>query len=116
MLLTLVFGDDYAAAAKPLVILTAGVFAIAISGILGTVLVAGRSLRPLAAQVALSLAVNLLCLALLVPRLGAAGAALATIACELVGLCVLGFVARRSLPGLIRVGVPIVARRPTFGS
>ena len=113
-LLTLVYGDDYAAAAGPLVILTAGVFAIAISGILGTVLVAGRSLRPLAVQVALSLAVNLLCLALLVPRLGATGAALATIACELVGLCVLGIVARRSLPGLIRIGVPVVARRPSF--
>lgn len=113
-LLVLVFGDDYAAAARPLVILTAGVFAIAISGILGTVLVAGRSLRPLAAQVALSLAVNLLCLALLVPRLGASGAALATVACEFVGLCVLAFVARRSLPGLIRVGAPIMARRPTF--
>jgi O-antigen/teichoic acid export membrane protein len=88
-LLSFVFGDRYASAATPLTLLSIGVLLISASGILGTVLIAARALRPLAVQVVVSLVVNLAALALLVPALGAVGAALATIACEVVGLAVL---------------------------
>jgi O-antigen/teichoic acid export membrane protein len=60
--------------------------------------------RVLGLQVGLSLAVNLLCIAILVPVAGAVGAAFATLACEVVGLVVLLHVARRALPGLVLPG------------
>jgi O-antigen/teichoic acid export membrane protein len=102
-LLTLVFGQRYAAAAEPLVLLTVGVLVISVSGVLGTFLVATRTLRPLGVQVAISLAVNLAALAVLVPALGANGAALATVACEVAGLSFLTAVAWRLLPALVQL-------------
>jgi O-antigen/teichoic acid export membrane protein len=100
-LLAVVFGHRYASAAGPLRLLSVGVFLIASSGILGTALVAARAVRSLATQVISSLAVNLVALALLVPPLGADGAALATIACELVGLVVLLGICWRRHPRLL---------------
>jgi O-antigen/teichoic acid export membrane protein len=99
--LPLVLGSAYADAAAPFVLLCAGIPLIAASGVIGTTLLSMRLLRPLALQVAASLVVNLLALALLVPPLGAIGAAVATVACELVGLVLLTRAARSALPGLI---------------
>jgi lipopolysaccharide exporter len=89
-LLTVVFGHRYGAAAGPLALLAAATVLIAPAGVIGTALISERRLRPVGVQVAASLVTNVLALALLVPALGAAGAALATIACEVVGLALLG--------------------------
>jgi O-antigen/teichoic acid export membrane protein len=103
-LLTIAFGARYGAAAGPLAILALATALIAPTGVLGTALVAVGRLRPLGVQVAISLAINLAALALLVPRLGATGAALATVACELAGFALVARAALRALPGL--VGAP----------
>jgi O-antigen/teichoic acid export membrane protein len=77
---------------------------VGVSGVLGTVLLAQRRTALLAAQVAVSLAVNLALGALLVPRFGAEGAAWATLATESAALVMLAPAAARALPGLVRGG------------
>jgi O-antigen/teichoic acid export membrane protein len=99
--LRLVLGRDYASAGLPFELLCLGIPAIATSGVIGTALLALGHVRELAVQVGCSLVVNLTALALLVPALGAAGASLATLACEATGLILLMKTARRTLPGLI---------------
>lgn len=99
--LPLVLGPEYRAAGLPFALLCAGVPLIAASGVVGTALLSMGRLRPLGVQVAASLAVNLLVLVLLVPPLGALGAALATVGCEAVGLLLLSIAARTALPGLL---------------
>jgi O-antigen/teichoic acid export membrane protein len=103
-LLEIAFGARYGAAAGPLAILALATALIAPTGVLGTALIAVGRLRPLAVQVAASLAVNLAALVVLVPRLGAPGAALATVVCELVGLVLVGRAALRALPELVHAG------------
>lgn len=88
-MLTVIFGARYATAAPTLDILVVATALIAPAGVIGTGLVAQRRLRPVAVQVALSLSINLVVLIALAPVLGAPGAALATLACEGVGLGVL---------------------------
>jgi O-antigen/teichoic acid export membrane protein len=107
-LLTLMFGPRYAAAAEPLALLALATVPISAAGVLGTALIAAGRLRPVALQIAVSLAVNLVALSALVPVAGALGAAGATLACETVALAILGWAATRSLPGLIPV-------RPSLG-
>jgi O-antigen/teichoic acid export membrane protein len=109
----IVLGDEYARASVPFALLCVGIPIIATSGVIGTALLTVGRLRALGAQVALSLAVNLAALALLVPPFGAVGAALATVACETAGLLLLAWLARTALPGLlalpVRLGEPIDA-------
>jgi O-antigen/teichoic acid export membrane protein len=99
-LVTLGFGARYAAAATPLAILALSTILIAAGGVLGTALIAAGRIRPVAIQVGASLLVNLLVLALLAPKLGAEGAALATLACEAVALAILARAAIVHIPGL----------------
>jgi O-antigen/teichoic acid export membrane protein len=101
-----VLGAGYTAAVTPFVLLCLGLPVIAASGVIGTALLSLGRIRALGVQVACTLAVNLVALALLVPPLGAVGASLATIACELTGLALLVHVARRDLPGLTDVRPP----------
>jgi O-antigen/teichoic acid export membrane protein len=103
-------GGEYADAGAPFALLCIGLPFIAASGVIGTALLSVGKLRPLGAQVAASLAVNLVVLAVLVPFLGAIGAALATVACETVGLLLLAYAAHRALPGLIAVHHPTIGR------
>jgi len=99
--LALAFGARYAHAATPLSLLLVGDVLIGVSGVIGTLLLAERRIRPLCWQVAGSLAVNLVCAAILIPRAGAAGAAVATVVTELVALGMLGAAVRRELPALL---------------
>jgi O-antigen/teichoic acid export membrane protein len=99
--LPLVIGDAYSAAGLPFALLCSGIPVIAASGVIGTSLLSLNKLRPLGIQVTVSLAVNLGALGLLVPRLGAVGAALATVLCEIVGLVLLIGLSRDALPGLL---------------
>lgn len=96
------FGPRYESALAPLVLLLAGTVVIGFNGILGTVLIAMRRTWVVALQVGVSLAVNASVTLLLVPRFGANGAAIATLATELVGLCILGAMAYRVVPDLLR--------------
>jgi O-antigen/teichoic acid export membrane protein len=100
VLLGPVFGAQYAAAALPLAILCAAVVVIAYNGVLGTALLAAGHVGVIVAQVVCSLAVNLVALAVLAPTLGAAGAATATLLCELVAAAMLTVASARRLPGL----------------
>jgi O-antigen/teichoic acid export membrane protein len=102
--ITIVFGARYGSAAGPLALLAAATVIIGPAGVLGTALIARRRLRPLAHQIAATLAVNLLALAVLVPPFGAAGAAWATILCEGVGAILLVRACRRDLPGVLTIG------------
>jgi O-antigen/teichoic acid export membrane protein len=100
-LLPIALGPEYDAARAPFVVLCVGIPLIAASSVIGTALLSVGHVRVLGLQVAVSLAVNLLCIAILVPLAGAVGAAFATLACEAVGLVVLVHVARSALPGLV---------------
>jgi O-antigen/teichoic acid export membrane protein len=110
----IVLGDEYAHAGMPFALLCVGIPIIATSGVIGTMLLTIGRLGALGVQVAVSLAVNLVTLVVLVPLFGSVGAALATIACEAVGLLLLVWFARAALPGLlsvrkIRLGRPVEA-------
>jgi O-antigen/teichoic acid export membrane protein len=109
--LPLFLGEQYADAAGPFALLCLGLPAIAASGVIGTALLSVGRLRPLAVQVACTLAVNLVALALRVPALGAAGASLATVLCELAGVGLLVNVSRRELPGLLELRHPAFRAR-----
>jgi O-antigen/teichoic acid export membrane protein len=100
VLLGPVFGAEYADAAVPLAILCAAVVVIAYNGILGTALLAAGHVGVIGLQVACSLAVYLATLALLSPGFGAAGAAAATVICEVVAAAMLTVASLRRLPGL----------------
>jgi O-antigen/teichoic acid export membrane protein len=105
-LMALAFGSRYAgAAAAPLAILAVASVLIAISGILGTVLIATGQTRPVAIQVGVSLVVNLVALAVLAPRLGAVGAALATLVCEVSAVLTLAGPARACIRRSRPVGI-----------
>jgi O-antigen/teichoic acid export membrane protein len=100
----IVLGDEYAHAGMPFALLCVGIPIIATSGVIGTMLLTIGRLGALGVQVAVSLAVNLVTLVVLVPLFGSVGAALATIACEAAGLLLLVWFARAALPGLLSVG------------
>ena len=101
VVLPAVFGSRYSSAAQPLALLCGGIVLIAFSGVIGIALIARGVIRLLAFQVAFSLLINVAALVLLAPRLGANGAALATITCEVAGLALLVLIAARRLPGLL---------------
>jgi O-antigen/teichoic acid export membrane protein len=103
-LVDIAYGARYRSAAEPLAILAASTVLIAFTGVLGTALIAAGRVRPVAIQVAVSLVVNLLALAILAPRLGAVGAALATLACELAAVIMLTRPALRTFPGVLAPG------------
>jgi O-antigen/teichoic acid export membrane protein len=96
------FAPRYAAALVPLLVLLAGTVVIGVNGILGTVLIAHRHATVVAAQVGVSLAVNVALGVMLVPRFGAEGAAVATLVTELVALGLLAGATCRLVPGLLR--------------
>jgi O-antigen/teichoic acid export membrane protein len=96
------FGSRYQGALEPLVLLLAGTVVIGINGILGTVLIAARRTAAVGLQVGVSLAVNAALAFALVPRFGANGAAIATLATELAGLAVLAAATHRFVPELLR--------------
>jgi O-antigen/teichoic acid export membrane protein len=98
------FGSRYESALTPLVLLLTGTVVIGINGILGTVLITVRRTWVVGMQVGVSLAVNLALGFMLVPRFGANGAAVATLATELVGLGILAAAAHRLVPGLLQPG------------
>jgi O-antigen/teichoic acid export membrane protein len=100
-MLTFVFGHRYHGAVTPLLVLLAADLLIALSGVLGTVLVAARRMRPIVIQVGASLAVNLAAGALLIPGFGAIGAAVATLLTELVAVAILLVAMRADLTELI---------------
>ena len=100
VLLGPVFGAEYADAALPLAILCAAVVVIAYNGILGTALLAAGHVGVIVLQVACSLVVNLVALVALAPAFGAAGAATATLLCELVAAAMLTVASARRLPSL----------------
>lgn len=102
------FGSRYESALRPLVLLLTGTVVIGINGILGTVLIALRRTSVVGVQVGVSLAVNVAFAFVLVPRFGANGAAIATLATELVGLGILAAAAHRLVPGLLRPGAVAV--------
>lgn len=104
-------GPEYGRAAVPFALLCAGIPVIAASGVIGTALLCIGRLRVLAAQVACTLAVNLVALAVLVPWLDATGASLATLACETAGFLLLAHAARTALPGLLTLGPPVLGKR-----
>lgn len=101
VILPVALGAEYRAAAAPFALLCLGIPLIAASGVIGTALLVVGRLHALGTQVVVSLAVNLLVLVILVPSAGAVGAALATVACEAVGLAVLVNAARTALPGSV---------------
>jgi O-antigen/teichoic acid export membrane protein len=101
LLITLVFGGRYNGAATPLFVLLAADLLIAISGVLGTMLIANRRVRPVAAQVMICLAVNLACGVVLVRAFGATGAAVATLVTEAVAVTLLLVAVRGELADLL---------------
>ena len=102
------FGAEYADAALPLAILCAAVVVIAYNGVLGTALLAAGHVGVIVIQVVCSLVVNLVALVALAPAFGAAGAATATLLCELVAAAMLTVASARRLPGLDLVPRPAV--------
>jgi O-antigen/teichoic acid export membrane protein len=99
--LTLVFGHRYHGATAPLFVLLAADLLIAVSGVLGTMLVASRRVRPLVIQVVVSLMFNLAAGVLLIPRFGAIGAAVATLVTEVAAVTILLVAMRGELAELI---------------
>jgi O-antigen/teichoic acid export membrane protein len=110
--LPFILGSAYSSAGIPFAVLCLGVPLIATSGVIGTTLLSVGALRPLGIQVSASLGVNLLGLALLVPALGAVGAASATVACEFIGLILLAHAARTRLPGFLALHAQLRRRIP----
>jgi O-antigen/teichoic acid export membrane protein len=108
VLLGPVFGAEYADAALPLAILCAAVVVIAYNGVLGTALLAAGHVGVIVLQVVCSLVVNFVALVALAPAFGAAGAATATLLCELVAAAMLTVASARRLPGLDLVPRPAV--------
>jgi O-antigen/teichoic acid export membrane protein len=112
--LPLVFGHRYRGAFAPLVVLLVADLLIAVSGVLGTLLVASKRVRPLVFQVAVSLAVNVAVGVLLIPAFGAMGAAVATLTTEVVAVAILLVAMRAELGELItgsRLDAPTDDRR-----
>ena len=100
-LLTLVFGARYQAAVGPLMVLLVADVLIGVSGVLGVLLMAAGHTRPLVIQVGACLVVNIGAGALLIPRLGAMGAALATLITEAIATTVLMIAVRHELRQMI---------------
>jgi O-antigen/teichoic acid export membrane protein len=110
------FGSRYEGALLPFVILLAGFVVIGVNGILGTVLIASGRTWILGGQVGASLVVNLVLGVVLVARLGAEGAALATLATEVFALGFLLTAAKRVTPELLRLkGISRQKRAPVRG-
>jgi O-antigen/teichoic acid export membrane protein len=106
-------GSRYEGALLPFLILLAGFVVIGVNGIFGTVLIASGRTWLLGGQVGASLVVNLVLGAVLVARLGAEGAALATLATEVFALGLLLIAVRRVTPELLRLkGVSHEKRSP----
>jgi O-antigen/teichoic acid export membrane protein len=100
-MLTLVFGARYQAAVGPLLVLLVADVLIGVSGVLGVLLMAAKQVRPLVIQVGACLVVNIVAGALLIPHLGAMGAALATLITEVIAITVLLIAVRHELRQLI---------------
>jgi O-antigen/teichoic acid export membrane protein len=103
LVVPILVGSQYADARYAFALLCLGLPIIAVSGVIGTALLAIGRLRPLGVQVTCTLLVNIVALLVLVPRLESIGAALATVICELVGLALLAVAAHRLLPGLLSI-------------
>jgi O-antigen/teichoic acid export membrane protein len=99
-LLVGLFGARYGNAAPALRVLAASTALIGPTGVLGTLLIARRRLRPISLQVGASLIGNIFATLVLVPRCGAVGAALATLTCEVVAMLITARACARIVPGL----------------
>ncbi len=113
-LVPLVYGRAYRGAVPPLEILLVSCLAIGAAGVIGTALIASDRRKTIVLQVVAALALNLAACALAIPRLGADGAALATLVTELASLTMLATAYRRT-PSLEQRGAHVVAfpvRRP----
>ncbi|MGA2928480.1 MAG: polysaccharide biosynthesis C-terminal domain-containing protein [Solirubrobacteraceae bacterium] len=115
-LLVGLFGARYGPAAPALRVLALTTLLIGPTGVLGTVLIARGQLRPIYVQVAVSLAGNLLAIAMLVPACGALGAALATLACEALAFVITAVACLRAVPGCIPVGAAGARIAPAGGT
>ncbi len=89
------FGPKYGDAAIPLGILGIALVPVGISSVLGTGFIAEHRTAVVAKQVGLALILNLALCAALIPRFGASGAALATLATEVFAV---GYLASRTEP------------------
>lgn len=96
------FGPDYRVADCALSILLVATVMIAASGVVGCALIATGRTRWLMIQVAASLGVGLVGGVVMIPAFGAEGAALTTLASELVAFGLLGVIGARLYPGLWR--------------
>lgn len=83
------YGRVYQGAVTPFLILLVSCLAIGAAGIVGTALVASDRRATVVRQVVIAVAVNLAASAVAIPRLGADGAALATLVTETAGLAFL---------------------------
>jgi O-antigen/teichoic acid export membrane protein len=90
------YGSAYRSARGPLTILLVTSLAIGAASVFGTALIAANRQREVVAQVVVALAVNLVACLVLIPMLAADGAALATLATELVSLAMLAAAYTRS--------------------
>jgi O-antigen/teichoic acid export membrane protein len=97
------YGDRFAGAVAPLVILTFAGLVIGAGGIIGTLLIALHQTRALILQVLIALAVNLATTAALIPAFGAVGVSAATLATETVSLVLLVVALERVAPGALAV-------------
>jgi O-antigen/teichoic acid export membrane protein len=114
-LMILAFGSRYGGGAPALALLAAASVPIGLSGVLGTALIAAGRVRAVAIQVAATLCANLALLAVLARPLGATGAALATLGCEVLALLMLAGVTASVLPGVLprpRAGALPLSGRP----
>ena len=107
------YGHTYQGAVEPLLILFLSGLAIGAAGIFGTALIATDHKREVLTQVAVALAVNVAASAVLIPRLEANGAALATLVTEVVSLGILAAAYTRKDRPLIRTATP---PRPARGT
>lgn len=86
-----VFGPEFSEASKMLTILAFGVFFNALMGSVGLLLTMTRNVKSALQAAIISLALNLLFSAILIPAYGAIGAAWATVGAYVVGNLILGF-------------------------
>jgi O-antigen/teichoic acid export membrane protein len=96
------FGSRYQGTLTPLAILLAGLVLIGANGILGTLLIALGRVWILGGQIAACLVVNVGVGLVLVPRIGANGAAVTTLVTELVALGILLAAVHRAVPEFLR--------------
>lgn len=108
LVLRLAFGPSFVGADEALTIMLAATVVISGASVIGTVLIAAGRLRWLIVQVIASMVVNVGAAIVLIGPLGASGAALATLASEILALLILLPAGRAVCPGLWRAPVGVI--------